>query len=68
MCIYRKAHERELERGRYTASALAAALYCRQEGTPRTLKEICMISNMYNNSIILLLLRLITTGLYKLQF
>lgn len=51
--IYRKAHERGLERGRETAAALAAALYlaCRQEGTPRTLKEICIISNIKRKAI-----------------
>jgi transcription initiation factor TFIIB len=51
--IYRKAHERRLGRGRETAAALAAALYlaCRQEGTPRTLKEICIISNIKRKAI-----------------
>ena len=51
--IYRKAHERGLVRGRQTAAALAAALYlaCRQEGTPRTLKEICLISNLKRKAI-----------------
>ena len=51
--IYRKAHERRLVRGRETAAALAAALYlaCRQEGTPRTLKEICIISNLKRKAI-----------------
>ena len=51
--IYRKAHERGLVRGRQTAAALAAALYlaCRQEGTPRTLKEICIISNLKRKAI-----------------
>jgi len=41
--IYRKAHER----------GLAAALYlaCRQEGTPRTLKEISIISNIKRKAI-----------------
>jgi transcription initiation factor TFIIB len=36
-----------------TASALAAALYlaCRQEGNPRTLKEICIISNITRKAI-----------------
>src|SRR5713101_1764062 len=53
--IYRKAHERGLVRGRQTAAALAAALYlaCRQEGTPRTLKEICLISNLKSKTIII---------------
>jgi transcription initiation factor TFIIB len=51
--IYRKARERGLVRGRETAAALAAALYlaCRQEGTPRTLKEICIISNIKRKAI-----------------
>jgi transcription initiation factor TFIIB len=51
--IYRKAHEIGLERGRETAATLAAALYlaCRQEGTPRTLKEICIISNIKRKAI-----------------
>jgi transcription initiation factor TFIIB len=51
--IYRKAHERGLVRGRQTAAALAAALYlaCRQDGTPRTLKEICLISNLKRKAI-----------------
>jgi transcription initiation factor TFIIB len=51
--IYRKAHERGLGRGRETAAALAAALYlaCRQEGTPRTLKEICIISNIKRKAV-----------------
>ena len=51
--IYRKAHERGLVQGRQTAAAVAAALYlaCRQEGTPRTLKEICQISNLKRKAI-----------------
>ena len=51
--IYRKARERGLGRGRETSSALAAALYlaCRQEGTPRTLNEICLISNIKRKAI-----------------
>ena len=51
--IYRKAHERGLVRGRQTAGALAAAFYlaCRQDGTPRTLKEICLISNLKRKAI-----------------
>jgi transcription initiation factor TFIIB len=51
--IYRKARERGLVRGRETSSALAAALYlaCRQEGTPRTLNEICIISNIKRKAI-----------------
>lgn len=51
--IYRKAHERGLVQGRQTAAAVAAALYlaCRQEGTPRTLKEICQISDLKRKAI-----------------
>ena len=51
--IYRKAHEKGLVRGRQTAAALAATLYlaCRQDGTPRTLKEICLISNLKRKAI-----------------
>ena len=51
--IYRKARGRGLGRGRETSSALAAALYlaCRQEGTPRTLNEICLISNIKRKAI-----------------
>jgi len=51
--IYRKAHERGLGRGRETSAALAAALYLayREEGTPRTLKEICLISNLKRKAI-----------------
>jgi transcription initiation factor TFIIB len=51
--IYRKARERGLGRGRETSAALAAALYlaCREEGTPRTLKEICLISNIKRKAI-----------------
>jgi transcription initiation factor TFIIB len=51
--IYRKARERGLGRGRETSAALAAALYlaCREEGTPRTLKEICLISNLKRKAI-----------------
>ncbi len=51
--IYRKARERGLVRGKDTSSALAAALYlaCRQEGIPRTLKEICIISNLKRKAI-----------------
>jgi transcription initiation factor TFIIB len=51
--IYRKARERGLGRGRETSAALAAALYlaCREEGTPRTLNEICLISNLKRKAI-----------------
>ena len=51
--IYRKARERGLGRGRETSAALAAALYltCREEGTPRTFKEICLISNLKRKAI-----------------
>jgi len=51
--IYRKARERGLGRGRETSAALAAALYlaCREEGTPRTIKEICLISNLKRKAI-----------------
>jgi transcription initiation factor TFIIB len=50
---YRKAHERGLVRGRQTSAALVAALYlaCREEGTPRTLNEICKISNLKRKAI-----------------
>jgi transcription initiation factor TFIIB len=51
--IYRKARERGLGRGRETSSAVAAALYlaCRQEGTPRTLNEICIIGNIKRKAV-----------------
>ena len=51
--IYRKAHGRGLVRGRETSSALAAALYlaCRQDRTPRTLNEICRISNIKRKAV-----------------
>ena len=51
--IYRKARERGLGRGRETSAALAAALYlaCREEGTPRTLNEIFLISNLKRKAI-----------------
>jgi transcription initiation factor TFIIB len=46
--IYRKAHQRGILRGNEIAIALVAALYlaCRQQGILRTLKEICLISNI----------------------
>jgi transcription initiation factor TFIIB len=51
--IYRKACKRGLGRGRDTSSALAAAVYlaCRQDRTPRTLNEICMISNIKRKAV-----------------
>jgi transcription initiation factor TFIIB len=51
--IYRKARKRGLGRGRETSSALAAALYlaCRQDRTPRTLNEICRISNIKRKAV-----------------
>src|SRR5215831_984913 len=51
--IYRKAHGRGLVRGRETSSTLAAAVYlaCRQDRTPRTLNEICRISNIKRKAI-----------------
>ena len=51
--IYRKARGRGLVRGRETSSALAAAVYlaCRQDRTPRTLNEICRISNIKRKAI-----------------
>jgi transcription initiation factor TFIIB len=51
--IYRKARERGLGRGRETSAALAAALYlaCREEGTPRTLNEISINSNIKRKAI-----------------
>jgi transcription initiation factor TFIIB len=51
--IYRKAHGRGLVRGRETSSTLAAAVYlaCRQDRTPRTLHEICMISNIKRKAV-----------------
>ena len=51
--IYRKAHGRGLVRGRETSSALAAAVYlaCRQDRTPRTLNEICRISNIKRKAV-----------------
>ena len=51
--IYRKAHGRGLVRGRETSSTLAAAVYlaCRQDRTPRTLNEICRISNIKRKAV-----------------
>lgn len=51
--IYRKARGRGLVRGRETSSALAAAVYlaCRQDRTPRTLNEICMLSNIKRKAV-----------------
>jgi transcription initiation factor TFIIB len=46
--IYRKAQERMLVRGRTISGILAAAIYiaCRELGTPRTLKDISVDSNV----------------------
>jgi transcription initiation factor TFIIB len=46
--IYRKAQERMLIRGRTISGILAAAVYiaCRELGTPRTLKDISVDSNV----------------------
>ncbi len=46
--IYRKAQERMLIRGRTISGILAAAIYiaCRELGTPRTLKDISVDSNV----------------------
>ena len=46
--IYRKAQERMLIRGRTTSGILTAAIYiaCREVGTPRTLKDIAVDSNV----------------------
>jgi transcription initiation factor TFIIB len=46
--IYRKAQERMLIRGRTTSGILTAAIYiaCREMGTPRTLKDIAVDSNV----------------------
>ncbi|MGB7635979.1 MAG: TFIIB-type zinc ribbon-containing protein, partial [Nitrososphaeraceae archaeon] len=66
--IYRKARERGLGRGRETSAALAAALYlaCREEGTPRTLKEICLIiSRQYRDMVIELDIRIPTVDPIK---
>jgi transcription initiation factor TFIIB len=51
--IYRKARSRGLVRGRETRIVIAAALYlaCRQQGIPRTLKEICLISNVKRRAV-----------------
>jgi transcription initiation factor TFIIB len=46
--VYRKAQERMLIRGRTTSGILTAAIYiaCRELGTPRTLKDISVDSNV----------------------
>jgi transcription initiation factor TFIIB len=51
--IYRKARNSGLVRGRDTRIVIAAALYlaCRQQGIPRTLKEICLISNVKRRAV-----------------
>lgn len=51
--IYRKARNSGLVRGRETRIVIAAALYlaCRQQGIPRTLKEICLISNVKRRAV-----------------
>jgi transcription initiation factor TFIIB len=51
--IYRKAEDRQLTRGRTIVGMLAAALYiaCREMGTPRTLKDISIRSNIKRKDI-----------------
>jgi transcription initiation factor TFIIB len=51
--IYRKAEEKQLTRGRTIVGMLAAALYiaCREMGTPRTLKDISIRSNIKRKDI-----------------
>jgi transcription initiation factor TFIIB len=51
--IYRKARQKGLVRGRETTIVIAAAVYlaCRQQGIPRTLKEICLISNVKKRAV-----------------
>ena len=53
--IYRKAEERGLVRGRTISGMVTAAIYiaCREIGTPRTLKEIAVISNTKRKNIAL---------------
>ena len=53
--IYRKAEERGLVRGRTISGMVTAAIYiaCRETGTPRTLKEIAVISNTKRKNIAL---------------
>ena len=47
-CIYRKALERKLVRGRSISALIASSLYaaCRESGTPRTLKEVSSAINI----------------------
>jgi transcription initiation factor TFIIB len=51
--IYRKAQERGLVRGRTISGILAAAVYiaCRELGTPRTLKDVALDSNIKLNEV-----------------
>lgn len=51
--IYRKARQKGLVRGRETTIVITAAVYlaCRQQGIPRTLKEICLISNVKKRAV-----------------
>jgi transcription initiation factor TFIIB len=51
--IYRKAQERGLVRGRTISGILAAAVYiaCRELGTPRTLKDVAVDSNVKPNEV-----------------
>ena len=53
--IYRKAEEKGLIRGRTISGMVTAAIYiaCREIGTPRTLKEIAVISNTKRKNIAL---------------
>ena len=53
--IYRKEEERGLVRGRTISGMVTAAIYiaCREIGTPRTLKEIAVISNTKRKNIAL---------------
>jgi transcription initiation factor TFIIB len=51
--IYRKAQQRGIVRGRTIIGVLAAALYiaCKETGTPRTLKDIAIASNIRRKDI-----------------
>ena len=51
--IYRKARQKGLVRGRGITIVIAAAVYlaCRQQGISRTLKEICLISNVKKRAV-----------------
>ncbi len=46
--VYRKAMEKKLVRGRSISALIVASLYvaCRSSETPRTLKELCYLSNL----------------------